>query len=186
MTPQETAAPDYMASTYFEYQQRYARDIKESDKILLDLIRPALHAKSNGSQLRLLDIGCSNGNLLRHLRAIAPAVEYWGGDIQPEVIQRCRSDSSLSGIRFEVMNARDLSAWPMFDIIIANALMFRFPEDDFGVICQSLQRALVAEGHLFALDFYHRFEQDVAIVERSSWHPEGLMLHMRSFKTARR
>src|SRR5262249_16009968 len=44
-------------------------------------------------------------------------------------------------------------------------------------------RSLVDGGHFFAFDFHHPFEQDLAIVDRSTWHPEGLMLHFRSYKT---
>jgi SAM-dependent methyltransferase len=180
---QETANPDYMAGTYFDYQKRYSDSMRESDKIMLDLVLSDLHTKGTRRD-RLLDIGCSNGNFLAHLRAHAPAVEYWGGDLQPAVIDRCRTESHLKGIQFEVMDIRDLSPWPQFDVIIANAVLFRFPENDFASICGNLARALTPGGKLFTFDFYHRFEQQIAIVETSTWHPHGLMLHIRSYDTA--
>lgn len=182
---QETASPGYMASTYFEYQKRYADRMRENDRVLLGLMDETLRTQ-NRSGIRLLDIGCSNGNLLKHMRSIAPNIEYWGGEIQPEVIERCRNEPSLAGIRFELMNARDLSPWPQFDVVVANAVLFRFPEPDFEDICASIGRATVSGGRLFTLDFYHRFSQELAIEERSAWHPEGLKLHFRSFASATR
>jgi SAM-dependent methyltransferase len=182
---QETADPSYMAGQYFDYQKRYATTMRESDKVLLTLMKEALtRAGERGG--RLLDIGCSSGNLLRHLQKVAPGIEYWGGDVQPEVIERCRAEPNLKDIRFEIMDARDLSLWPRFDIVTANAVLFRFPEPDFAAICCSLAAALVPGGQLFTFDFYHPFLQDLGVVEVSAWHPEGLTLHLRSFETARR
>jgi SAM-dependent methyltransferase len=182
---EETAAPDYMVGAYFDYQNRYAESMRENDRVLLSLMSDALAVADRGAS-RLLDIGCSNGNLLRHLRGIWPNIEYWGGDIQPEVIARCRSDPLLAGIRFEVMNARDLSSLPKFEIVVANAVLFRFPGPDLAAICGSIARAMAPGGWLFTLDFYHPFSQDLAIEEHSAWHPEGLKLHFRSYETARR
>jgi SAM-dependent methyltransferase len=181
LPPQQTASPEYMATTYFDYQKCYATTMRESDKALLALMAEAL-AKAEKHGARLLDVGCSNGNLLRHLRRIAPKIEYWGGDIQPEVIKRCRIDPDLLGIRFELMNVRDLSAWPTFDIIVTNAVLFRFSDFEFESICSEISRALAPTGYFFSWDFYHPFEQELTVVDRSTWHPEGLLLHMRSMK----
>lgn len=185
MSPQETASPEFMATTYYEYQKRYSQEMRKSDKVMLNLVLPFLQ-KSARRPFRLLDIGCSSGNFVAHLRDRAPDIEYWGGDIQPAVIERCRSEPHLKGIRFEVMNIRDLSAWPQFDAIVANAVLFRFSEEDLATICCSLASALTRSGPLFTFDFYHRFEQDLTIVDKSAWHPQGLMLHMRSYRTASR
>jgi SAM-dependent methyltransferase len=182
---QETADPSYMAGAYFDYQKRYAATMRESDKALLTLMKDAL-GKAGERGGRLLDIGCSSGNLLRHLRKAAAGLEYWGGDIQPDVIERCRAEPDLKDIRFEIMNVRELAMWPRFDIITANAVLFRFPEADFAAICSSLAAALAPGGQLFTFDFYHPFHQDLGVVEISAWHPDGLTLYLRSFRTARR
>lgn len=181
---EETANPSYMATTYFDYQNKYAETPRESDRALIDLMSPTIDALDARKGARLLDIGCSNGNFLRLLKQRWPNVEFWGGDIQPEVIERCRREPSLAGIRFEVMNGRDMSGWPSFDAIVANAVLFRFDAQSYSEICTQLFRTLTPGGSLFAFDFHHRFEQDLTIVERSTWHPEGLTLNFRSYKTA--
>jgi len=181
MSPEQTASPEFMTTIYFDYQRRYASAMRESDKALVALMTPAL-AEGEKRGARLLDIGCFNGNLLRHLRKIAPKIEYWGGDIQSEVIERCRLDPDLSGIRFELMRVQDLSAWPSFDIIVANAVLLRFSAEEFESICLEISKALNPLGYFFAWDYYHQFDQNITVIDRSLWHPEGLMLHMRSAK----
>lgn len=180
---EETANPSYMATTYFDYQEKYSKTPRESDRALLDLMSAEMTKLAAKSDAKLLDIGCSNGNFLRLLKGHWPNLEYWGGDIQPEVIDRCRKEPSLAGIHFEIMNGRDMSAWPSYDVIVANAVLFRFDEQSYLEICTQLARHLKNDGVLFAFDFHHRHEQDLTIVERSTWHPEGLTLNFRSMKT---
>ena len=66
-----------MLARYDDYQQRYRDSIRESDKVLIDLIREA----AAGRPARLLDIGCSTGNLLRHIRRLVPGLDLHGGDL---------------------------------------------------------------------------------------------------------
>lgn len=71
----ETFLRDYNA-----YQKKYAGQIRESDKVLIQLVREI--AERSGSleeRFRLLDIGCSTGNLLLHLKHAFPSMELTGG-----------------------------------------------------------------------------------------------------------
>src|SRR5687767_4477614 len=71
---------------YSDYQQRYAETPRESDKVLIDLVRE--HAPEGGS---LLDMGCSTGNLLLHISRLLPGLELHGADMASDVIAACRS-----------------------------------------------------------------------------------------------
>src|SRR5579859_922292 len=58
---------------YNEYQKRYAGQIAERDKVMLGLI--AEKTKGRGA---LLDIGCSTGNLLLHIKQAFPEMTLTG------------------------------------------------------------------------------------------------------------
>jgi hypothetical protein len=57
--------------SYDIYQKRYRDSIRESDKVLIELIRSVI----GGRSASLLDVGCSTGNLLRHVKRLLPALE---------------------------------------------------------------------------------------------------------------
>jgi SAM-dependent methyltransferase len=158
---------------YIAYQRRYATDIRESDKGILDII-----ARLPGADL--LDIGCSTGNLLRHIRNSFPRLSLTGGDLSDMQLEECRRDQTLAGIKFEKLDIRDLPQ-DAFDLVVANAILYGFSDDSFRQCVQSIGRSLRAGGHFIAFDFFQPFVQEVDIVERSAAFPHGHPLHFRSF-----
>src|SRR5262245_24789721 len=122
-----TQSPDYLPDEYLkeyserynQYQQRYADEPREGDKKLIDLVRRAAAGRlTAGQPVRLLDIGCSTGNLLFHLKSAMPALNLTGGDLDSSAIAVCRSNPRLSGIQFEMMDVLDLAP-ASFEIVIA-------------------------------------------------------------------
>lgn len=165
---------DYVIGDYLEYQKKWATNMRESDKQLVALIRRAVEGHSpNGHRLRLLDIGCSTGNLLLHLKRMLPGLDYTGGDVFPEIVEGCRRDPNLAGVHFEVMDIRDLGT-ARFDIVVANAVFHYFDDDDFARAVTSVSRVLRPGGSFLAFALFHPFEQTVFVREKSPMHPEGL------------
>jgi len=177
----ESAPRGYVTSVYLDYQARYASDLKESDKVFISLVRRIVE-RSKETKIRLLDIGCSAGNLLHHLRREFPQLELTGADLFPEIADRCRADPRLAGIAFDTMDLRALPSDKTFDIVIVSAVLFRFTAEEFAVCCSGIHRMLSPGGTLIAFDWYQGFQQDLAIFETSKMHPEGLSLHVRSFE----
>lgn len=69
MTLKPSAPRDYVVGAYMHYQQKYAVTMRESDKVLITLIRDTLQKNfSPNDNVSLLDIGCHNGNFLMHLK----------------------------------------------------------------------------------------------------------------------
>src|SRR5688572_7264436 len=95
---------EYIKS-YISYQERYAQEARDSDRKLVGLVGELLaeHAPKH-RQPRLLDIGCSTGNLLIHLRRAYPALELAGGDLSQLSIAGCKANQALAGVRLEVMD----------------------------------------------------------------------------------
>src|SRR5882672_9444997 len=97
--PQETAMPEYeryvrdekFLAGYNEYQSKYANEMRESDRVILGLIA------DHGRGSTLLDIGCSTGNLLRHIKRAFPALALTGGDLAESSLTIARADRELAG-----------------------------------------------------------------------------------------
>lgn len=161
-------------SAYLRYQERYRTKLRESDKRILELI--------SGRGGRLLDVGCSSGNLLRALRDTGMPLELDGLDISEDSIAQCRGDPSLSGIGFRVGSIFDLPK-DAYDVVISNAVLYCLL--DFNAAVTSVRKALRDGGLFVAFDFFHPFEQEIEIVERTQAAPEGHQIFMRSMFSAR-
>jgi SAM-dependent methyltransferase len=164
-------------SDYLNYQGRYAEEPRESDKVLVSLVADAVAA--SGRDPVVVDIGCSTGNLLLHLRAALPDVRLVGGEHSEESLESCRANPALAGIPFEPMDVVNLRHEAAFDVAVVNAVLYLMGDDDLVRSIQGLGRMLRPGGTLVVFDFFHPYPQDLAIVERSRSHPDGLPLHFR-------
>jgi SAM-dependent methyltransferase len=179
-TYREYVADERFISDYSEYQRRYANTIRESDRVLIELVREV----TGGTPASLLDIGCSTGNLLRHLKQVVPEVGLTGGDLTPAVLDACRADPELEGVAFEVLDLLELPP-STFDVIVANAVLYLLRDGEYEEAAASVAQALRPGGTFLAFDFFHPFEQDLTIREASKTHPDGLTLHFRPYSRAR-
>lgn len=163
---------------YINYQQRYKINPRESDKVLVELIRKNVRANAP----KILDIGCSTGNLLRLIQAVFQKAKLWGADINPEQIQHCKKDISLNKIKFKVMDICKITDGP-FDCITANAVLAIIDESLLRKALQSIYKNLSPGGVFACFDWLHPWGQDLVIIEKSKAFPEGLPLHFRSYNT---
>jgi SAM-dependent methyltransferase len=166
---------------YGAYQERYAENIRESDRVIINIVEEALTRDFPDRPASLLDIGCHTGNLLMHLRRAIPAdrLELSGADLVEEVIEACRKDERLDGIRFEVMDMLSLDATDPWDMVIANAVAVYFDVDEYEKAIASIAGALKPGGTYVAFEWLHPWPQDLEIRETSRSHPEGLTIHFR-------
>jgi SAM-dependent methyltransferase len=170
---------------YNSYQAKYAKQMRESDKVLVGLIRELL-AKRGTGQRRLLDIGCSTGNLLLHLRRLLPDVALTGGDLAESSLAECRANPELKGVEFKSLDILDLPAAPSYDLIVVNAVLYMMEDLQFEKAVRSMAGALQPGGGIAMFDFFHPFEQDLSIMEVSKTHPTGLRLRFRPKSLASR
>jgi SAM-dependent methyltransferase len=156
---------------YIQYQQRYREQIRESDKVILKIIGELLAGPFQGRKVSCLDIGCSTGNLLFHLRRSFPEMELTGGDFAESQVESCRADKTLEGIHFEVMDMLNIGDQKRFDIVISNAVLYMFNDRQYSLSIKSVSRALSDDGRFLSFDFAHSYEQDLKITEKSKSHP---------------
>jgi SAM-dependent methyltransferase len=172
------------AEGYNAYQRRYADTVRESDRVIIDLVRELVASRPSGSApTRLLDLGCSTGNLLGHLRGEVSGLDLTGGDLMGSSLEQCRANPSLEGISFDEIDALAIGRPAAFDIVVVNAVFYMFSDADLEASLRSISDALAPGGALVVFDFFHPFDQDLAVLERSPTHRNGLMLHFRPFAT---
>lgn len=164
---------------YDAYQDAYRSKMRESDSVLIDLIAKTIGAP----QFRLLDIGCSTGNLLFHLKNRFPSASLTGGDLAQSSIDKCRADPALAGIAFDILDMCDLAGVAPSDVIVANAVAVYFDWETYARAARSVCAALKPGGTYVAFEWMHPFSvQDITIIETSEWHPQGLKIHFRPMR----
>jgi SAM-dependent methyltransferase len=168
---------------YAEYQSKYASQIRESDRRLIELIRPLAAAGARS----LIDFGCSTGNLLLHLKHALPELKLRGADLVEAIIDGNRQNPALSGIDFAVADMLQPDPAGMtYDVVVANAALMFFDEAEFDRAVAMLGRLVAPGGSFVAFDLFHPFEQEITLVERSKGHPAGLKFAFRSWETVQR
>lgn len=164
---------------YNEYQARYAVDIRESDKAIISMVKD-LVAKAQGRTLKLLDIGCSTGNLLKHIKHQIPDLNLTGGDLAKSSLVKCRNSTELSGVLFREMDFLSLNSNNEFDIIVANAVTYLFSWHEYSICMEGVFKALRPGGAYITFEWLHPFEhQDITITETTVMHPEGIRISAR-------
>jgi SAM-dependent methyltransferase len=160
---------------YNDYQKRYAGEIAERDKVMLGLIA----GKTQGRGA-LLDIGCSTGNLLLHMKRAFPEITLTGGELAESSLTAARGNPDLAGIEFRAMDMLDIPG--QYDCITANAVTYLFNHAEYEKAVASIARALRPNGTFISFDWYHAFDgQDLVITEFTAGHPDGLVIHARPY-----
>lgn len=169
---------------YVAYQKRYRDNIRESDRVVLDIIAATIGPNSARAArpAELLDIGCSTGNLLRHIKRAFPSLALSGGDLSAMQLELCRKDPELDGITFLRADLKALPSNRRYDLIVANAILYGFDATTFAECIRSVGGALKAGGSLIAFDYFHPWKQEVAIIEKTGDFPDGHPLHFRSYR----
>lgn len=175
-------ADEAFTSGYLDYQRRYVDRPRESDRVLVRLVDGALAGRPGD----VLDLGCSTGNLLRHLRRIRPDLRLTGGDLITSHLEECRRDPELAGIAFAEMDALELGGVRRWDVVVLNAVLYLFTPEQFAAALAGVARVLRPGGALVVFDLFHPFGQELTITEASETHPDGLTLHFRSYRTVER
>jgi SAM-dependent methyltransferase len=120
------------------------------------------------------------------MKRALPSLDLVGGDLVPGILEECRRNPALGGIRFECMDVLDLGKREEFDVIVVNAVLYLLEEGAVEKAFREMAEALRPGGTLVVFDFFHPWEQELAIVEKSKTHPSGLKLHFRPYSQVRK
>ena len=168
---------------YISYQKKYQKNIRESDKKLIEKIN-FLKQRDTKSKFRILDAGCSTGNLLYHIKSLFPDFYLFGLDFEPVVIDACKLDSNLKDIKFTVGSCLEMGHLfsENFNIIILNATVVHMNDKEFDKTISEAFKILTPGGILMMFDYFNPFDQNVEIIERSSYGSgQGIPLYFKSY-----
>ncbi len=169
-----------LIDSYNDYQKKYKSEPRESDKSSIEMIDKEMLERS---QFTLLDVACSTGNFLYHLRSRFPDAHLTGVDLAKIFIDQCKDDPDLSNVQFETADLLDLSTLGKFDIITANAVTYLLDGTDYKIALDSIFSALNPAGIYIGFEFVNPFSvQDLTIIETNEWNPNGLTLRIRPMK----
>ncbi|WP_085906799.1 class I SAM-dependent methyltransferase [Kiloniella majae] len=164
---------------YNNYQARYADKIRESDKVILSLVDEITQRKNN-TRLKVLDIGCSTGNLLLHLKQNIPEVDYFGGDLASSSLQKCKENPLLKGVDFKKIDILNIKDNNQYDVIIINAVMYLLTWEEYQQGLEQIHKALKPGGIFINFEWMHPFtHQDIVMYETTVFHPEGIRISVR-------
>lgn len=162
---------------YIDYQQRYAAEPRESDKVLIEMVAAAIEGRDKP---KLLDLGCSTGNFLAHLarRFAWDRLQLVGGDVSPASLEGVRSAAPYAESRY--MNMLDMRCPGEFDVIVASAVTYPFTDEEYVTALRNVARSLKPGGVHLTFEWAHAFAgQHLAIKETTLAQPEGVMLYAR-------
>ena len=169
-------------SDYNAYKARYAENIRESDKVLIGLVSKYIEDCNFKTPPKLLDIGCSTGNLLLHLNRLLPNINLTGGDLARSSIEEAKKNKKLKDITFQELDLFELPE-NTYDIVVTNAVLCLFDRQEFKDALEIIYTSLREGGALFVFDWIHPFEhQDVVVYETSMSDPDGIRLCFRPIK----
>lgn len=128
-----------MQQTAISYEYERIADIKRL-KFIAESLAKAIPAGGN-----ILDVGCGNGVISRHLGQFGYNV--LGIDISDKTIAVAKSKNKLPNVRFEVISAEDLIAQgKQFDAVICSEVLEHLNQPE--ILLKTLYRSLKDEGTL--------------------------------------
>jgi SAM-dependent methyltransferase len=169
---------------YRRHQSRYSEKMRESDRVLVGHIEARLGAAGDAGK-SLVDVGCSQGNLLFHLKRLLPGLQLHGIDLAAGILAQNRANPDLAGIEFTEMDMLAMPASRQYDLVVANAALMFFDAEQFDKAVRNLAGLVKPGGTFIAFDYFNPFEQEVTLTETSVLHPKGLTFSFRSYKVAR-
>ena len=115
-----------------------------ADRKRVDFISDVLD-KSSGTNVRVLDVGCGNGVISRHLGALGYNV--LGIDVSDKTIEMARSLTTMPNVRFERKSAEELVAsGEKYDVVICSEVLEHL--SDPGALLSVLYDTIKDDGRL--------------------------------------
>jgi glycosyltransferase involved in cell wall biosynthesis/ubiquinone/menaquinone biosynthesis C-methylase UbiE len=101
-------------------------------------------AKKNLKNIKILDVGCGNGNIAMQLGNSGN--EVLGIDISEEAIEKAKQNNSLSNVTFKHLAVEALAVENKFDVIVCSEVLEHLHQPE--IVVASLEQRLAKDGLL--------------------------------------
>ena len=166
---------------YINYQSNYKTNPRESDKKVIDLVKKYIPKKQNN---RILDVACSTGNFLYHLKNQTFNCDLHGLDLSKESIEYCKSQDYLKQINFFQDDITKFHSKVPYHVITAIAVTCLLDDNQLEKALNSIYNSLEVSGVYIGFEWINPFNfQNLTIVETNEWNPQGYTIRMRTKKT---
>ncbi|MDC0233045.1 methyltransferase domain-containing protein [Pelagibacteraceae bacterium] len=144
------------------YDEKTIKQTKESFKYFIKL----LNKNDLNSEIKILDIGCGNGNLIYYLNKKLPKAKITAIDIDKKLLSIVKKNTSKNNtILHKDINKKFTKIIDKFDIIIAAGVMAIF--DDTDKFFYNIKKNLKNNGRIFLfgnftknpLNIYIKYEE---------------------------
>jgi cyclopropane fatty-acyl-phospholipid synthase-like methyltransferase len=147
---------------YIYFEEDYYKNKKETFTFLIDILK-----KYSMDDFSLLDLGCSKGELLYHIKNDLPNYSKLSGlDYSEGLIGCAKKQSFLKDVDFNVGDAQDFELNQKFDFVICSGVVGYFDslDDLFKMIKKHLHRGGVA----LVFHLFNELDVDVHVKYRNN------------------
>lgn len=148
---------------------------KQCDLVVGKLLGELLPGRE---KVRVLDVGCGNGQCLRLLHDLFPAWTFTGFDLRPEAVAE-------SGGKVELADLFGYDPGGLLDVIVCQNVTYSFTDEEFSRALENFRGWLPVGGVVVLFDMFTPWEQHLTIVERSLHHRDGHPLTVRPYSQLR-
>ena len=167
------------SALYGVLQRRFLNEPKECDRVVGDLLADLLPAREG---VRLLDVGCGNGQAASHLADRFPSWTFEGIDLRPEAV--ANADGFSIGT-FEVADLFEYTMLTVPHVIICSSVVYALTDEQFSEAFTRFRKWLDPGGLVILFDMFTPWEQHLTVVERSLHHQDGHLLMVRPYSQLR-
>lgn len=146
---QKEAFQQYEADQWFDRNRAAIENYKGSEDLAVKVIQ-----QYGLRPLRVLEIGCSSGYRLDHIRNILPLTRVYGVDLSAKAI--AEGKRKFSHVEFHLGGADDLSMFDddTFDLVIIGFVLFAVDRPSLLKVVTEIDRVLADKGSLLNIDFF--------------------------------
>ena len=165
------------SALYGVLQRRFLNEPKECDRVVGDLLAKLLPKRND---VLVLDVGCGNGQALKHLSERFLTWTFSGIDLRPVA-----GVEVWPGAQFKVADLFDHEPVLPMDVIVCQSVTYSFTDEQFASALTRFRWWLKPGGIVILFDMFTPWEQHLTVVERSLHHQDGHLLMVRPYSQLR-
>ena len=140
------------------------RELKFQEQFIIDKVSNCL--KKKDKNLKIVDLGCGDGLLIRSLSSKFPYHAFQGFDLSNQLIEIAKSRGNKNNLSYAVKDCRSIKDYKV-DVIIASGILSIF--DDWEFILKKWMDILYKDGCIFIFGGFNPFDIDVKIKFRNNF-----------------